>query len=279
MSGDGQDQAVGYKKPPKATQFKKGQSGNPMGRKRKQKAKPLLQGPLPTLAALRAEALRLIPVREGENRQEISTIEAVIRSMARSAIQGGVFAQRTFLELQMAEDERQAEKKRKAFEFWRDYTTQARAEIHDALARGRTVPKLLPHPDDIELDYENLAVRILGPANEEEAAQTKRLERVRDLLFEMMLYHEERGSVDDEDIANWRVGFWWLHYVMVERQLPPRLRGLSKEQSDGIRFRIVWPVRRWEAHLRQECEELGIPFIRYRGPFPTWPLHKLGYRR
>ncbi len=42
MSDDHDDEAVGYGRPPKARQFKKGQSGNPNGRPRKVRPDPAL---------------------------------------------------------------------------------------------------------------------------------------------------------------------------------------------------------------------------------------------
>lgn len=68
---------VGYGKPPKKHQFKKGQSGNPRGRKAKvRNASTLLQ----------IELDKLIVVRDGETERKITKREALITSLVNDAI-------------------------------------------------------------------------------------------------------------------------------------------------------------------------------------------------
>ena len=79
--------AVGYRKPPLHTRFRKGQSGNPTGGRRDteiERAKKLM----------REEAYRLIPVREGDKVRKIPVLQAVLRSLLAHAAKGSVPAQR-----------------------------------------------------------------------------------------------------------------------------------------------------------------------------------------
>lgn len=70
---------VGYGKPPRHTQFKKGQSGNPRGRKRGHRS-------IRTIVLTTLE--EKIWIREGEHRRKVSKTEALIRTTVSRAISG-----------------------------------------------------------------------------------------------------------------------------------------------------------------------------------------------
>ena len=73
------DYDIGYGKPPKATQFPKGRSGNPTGRPRKK----------PTMADTARKALSsLVRVRDGDKVRLITQFEAVIRKQLEMAMKG-----------------------------------------------------------------------------------------------------------------------------------------------------------------------------------------------
>lgn len=73
------DYEVGYGKPPKARQFKKGESGNPRGRPPKSKNMNTL---------LDEELDRLITLRDGNGVRQISTREAIVKQMIQDALKG-----------------------------------------------------------------------------------------------------------------------------------------------------------------------------------------------
>ena len=70
---------VGYGKPPRHTQFKKGQSGNPLGRKRGHRS---IQN------IVRSTLEEKIWIREGETRRKVTKTEALIRTTVGRAISG-----------------------------------------------------------------------------------------------------------------------------------------------------------------------------------------------
>ena len=82
--GPPKDDAVGYGRPPKATQFKKGQSGNPKGRPRRTAA--AVSGKVADI--LRAFIDRRVSVREGDKVIEITLLQAVIRAFVAKAARG-----------------------------------------------------------------------------------------------------------------------------------------------------------------------------------------------
>lgn len=80
---------VGYGKPPKKNQFKKGQSGNPNGRPRKSRSR----------STLMEEELNLqITVKEGNQTIMMRKSEAVIKQLVNKAIKGDARAAKIVLE-------------------------------------------------------------------------------------------------------------------------------------------------------------------------------------
>ena len=81
---------VGYGKPPKATQFKKGKSGNPRGRPK---------GSLNLATDLTAELGENITIREDGRARKVSKQRALIKSLMAKALQGDVRATASVLAL------------------------------------------------------------------------------------------------------------------------------------------------------------------------------------
>lgn len=75
---------VGYKKPPRHTQFKPGQSGNPSGRPKK--AKKLLE-----ILNKEVRAVATLVEQSGK-RQKVSMLEAIVRHCVRNAAKGDLKA-------------------------------------------------------------------------------------------------------------------------------------------------------------------------------------------
>ncbi len=84
------DYPVGYKRPPAASRFKKGQSGNPKGR---------TKGALTTSDLFLREASRFITVKSGESVRQIPKREALVRRLIDMSIQGDLAAARLVLPL------------------------------------------------------------------------------------------------------------------------------------------------------------------------------------
>jgi hypothetical protein len=80
---DQKDGAVGYKRPPVATRFKPGQSGNPKGRKK---------GVRNFKTDVRNELDEVITVREGGREMKITKQRALVKALVAAAIKGDMRA-------------------------------------------------------------------------------------------------------------------------------------------------------------------------------------------
>jgi Family of unknown function (DUF5681) len=96
---------VGYCKPPEASRFKPGQSGNPKGRPRGARNKMPALNEEHLKAIVIREAYRPIKVREGKMQISTSIAEALVRSLAVNAARGQPRAQQMFLKM-LSETER-----------------------------------------------------------------------------------------------------------------------------------------------------------------------------
>ncbi|MEP2530922.1 DUF5681 domain-containing protein [Shimia sp.] len=90
MSDQQQDYEVGYGKPPKSGQFKKGQSGNSKGRPKAAKG---------ILASLKRELETKIAVREGNREVCMSKAEAMAKQIIAKALKGDPQAMMVILKL------------------------------------------------------------------------------------------------------------------------------------------------------------------------------------
>ncbi|WP_281301691.1 MULTISPECIES: DUF5681 domain-containing protein [unclassified Iodidimonas] len=90
---------VGYGQPPKASRFKKGQSGNPQGRPPKPKPQPPRLTDHLFDSFLEEEAYRPVQLRENGKTIQLPAVQAVIRALMVNAAKGNRLAQVQFLDI------------------------------------------------------------------------------------------------------------------------------------------------------------------------------------
>ena len=95
MSDDGYE--VGYKRPPKHTQFQKGRSGNPNGRPK---------GTRNLKTDLLEELAETIVIREGERPRQVSKQRAFVKTLMAKALKGDMRAAAPLLRLMEVHDEK-----------------------------------------------------------------------------------------------------------------------------------------------------------------------------
>ena len=191
------DYEVGYGKPPKSGQFKKGQSGNPKGRPKgaKNKAPASLKKMYDLVLK---EAYREVTVQDKEGPRSLSIFEAALRSLGVKAAQGNVRASKLLIDLTSKVEAEELRERLEGFDKAVAYKTQKRAEIRAYQARGEKPPMMLPHPDDIEINYETGEVIYHGPVNEDDPEKWNRLHgTIATLVEENRELQKRLATLDD----------------------------------------------------------------------------------
>lgn len=170
-SPDQNDYAVGHGKPPEATRFKPGQSGNPKGRPKGKKNRPEAPQHERLKSIILEEAYRTIKVNDGSAQVSVPMAQAVVRSLAVTAAKGNTRAQKLFSEL-LANTELS---NKQADDDYAETIIEYKAEWEFELERRKrqgitTLPDPLPHPDDIIVDFRKNTLSVYGPMDKRELA-------------------------------------------------------------------------------------------------------------
>ncbi|WP_297755806.1 DUF5681 domain-containing protein [uncultured Shimia sp.] len=200
---------VGYRKPPNHSRFKKGKSGNPKGRPKgsKNKAPKSLTKMREILIE---EAYREVTIQDKSGPVTLPIIQAAIRALAFKAAQGNVSAHKQLMSsLSLAEADARKERL-EGFDKAVAYKKAKLADIRAYEARGEEPPMIIPHPDDIEIDYETGEVIYHGPVNEDDLELWRKLhgtiatlaEESRELQKRIDAHVETDGDGEKKDRDN-----------------------------------------------------------------------------
>jgi hypothetical protein len=134
---------VGYRRPPKSSQFKKGQSGNPRGSSPKVQRRLRRQG-LPLDDLILENSQTLVRIREGNRTSRINVKEGMIRKLSALAFSGNRLALTSYLKMIQAAEQNKLAEVRADYEMYRNYKDQYPARAKACRDRGR--PLLYPIP-------------------------------------------------------------------------------------------------------------------------------------
>ena len=279
--GAKRDYSVGKGKPPKEHQIKPGEVRNPYGRGGKPKAErtPFLTDE-PNQKMFLAEAQRAVRVNSGESSEELPTAQVVMRALAIDAMKPGhAFSKREYLRLLRDYERSEFEKRRKVFDYWRDYADKAKAAIKRAREGGESEPRLVPHPDDIRFNFEELTVTFIGPVTDEEADEIEKQCRIRNLFFEMAIF--DAPDVQNEPglpLGQREIAIWMVYYILMDLSLPPRLKGISVKVSREVERRAFSRYQKWHSYLEERFAAEGLPFVLFGKKGPVFRMDEFADR-
>ena len=194
---------MGYGKPPQHSQFKKGQSGNPLGRPPKPKTpKPETLAPEGRSAADMNKVLHeTVKLKEGGKVRDASKAEALQRRMEQMALKGESILLMSDLRRQLLEgDARRTQQIETDHAFWKDYKTNHSRFLATLQIREPLLAEWLPAPEDVILPRGELA-RYRGAITTAEAVELDLLRRFRDALIVQLTWDIRTAPRRNTDTA------------------------------------------------------------------------------
>ena len=199
----------------------------------------------------------------------MTTSEAIMRSQVKSAVGGGQYAQKHFIERLVRAETADRRRLDEEVEVAKQYVARCREEIVEAASKGETPPRHLPHPDDVIIDSEK-GVRIVGPVNEQEAAELDRTRKLRDLLLMQDALERRLNDNPESDAPCDRITTALLFATVLDNSMPARFRLSDIEMELKTRRGEVMPKRELLKTLYRAWREIGVPLPR-GWTFPPLP--------
>lgn len=191
------DYEVGYGRPPKATRFPKGQSGNPAGRPKGARNRKPRNWEERLIDLIRAESEREVTVRENGEPVTMTAAKAVVRSINFSAVKGNVRAQALFLELVRSAAAEDGRRKTALMDALIAYKREWQNVFDDCDRAGKTRPDVALDPNDIVIDEETGEPAYVGVLRGWQSADDR--ERIREHEAELRFWQKELEATDDPE--------------------------------------------------------------------------------
>jgi len=233
----GGEYKVGHGKPPEAFRFKQGVSGNPSGRPKGSGNN--MAAPDELTRMIFDEALRPLPVKEHGKVKSMQTARAITRSVNHKAANGDVRAQKLAFDFMIAAQDKLTARKDEIFLAAWEYKKQWAEDSKWRRQRGLPDPEILPHPNDLLLNFETRDVLMVGLTRDQEELIRRLIEAKE--FFEAGLLETLKGPHTDED----------LRYVLEEVEY---CVGMLKKLSKALG--VPWGENLGQAPDLQKLREL-----------------------
>lgn len=220
----GKDYDIGYGKPPKHTRFVKGQSGNPVGRPRKPKPRPLALSDAPSASLFAQEIYRMVPLRENGEKVELTMLQAMLRAAMTNAVKGNRLQFKYLFEQARELEEMHLKYKHMHYVRLEQQKRDGERRLADRAGRGLPPPHLLPHPEDIVLNPYTFEACVNGPETVEDERMYEHLAELRDHLAVRAVHAGEfDGPVSPRD-GNAPTCVHMVFARWCDSLMPPRYR-------------------------------------------------------
>jgi hypothetical protein len=168
----GEDEDVGYGRPPRSTRFQPGVSGNPSGRPKGSKNRSPSKSALRRFrAVVLEEAYRDVTVQEHDGFFQVPAMTAAMRSVAEQAASGDQNAQHLLFRLVAEVEREERAEEQAAFRAAIAYKEKASETLARRKESGQFGPPILPDPEHVHINVFAQSVVIRGPETVEEQVE------------------------------------------------------------------------------------------------------------
>lgn len=167
------------------TRFKKGQSGNPNGRPRKNGKQNSSQDFEPSIDKILLEfANRELTVKFGDTTVRMTGEQALIQSQYKSALGGNVHATKDLLTRTERAGQNKQMRQAERANGWREYKAHYTAQLQKMRDQDEAFDEnqQLPHPDDVDISWDNV-VTFKRPLDKDQLERCYETVKVRDTLI------------------------------------------------------------------------------------------------
>ena len=229
------DYPVGYGKPPEASKFKKGRSGNPSGASKKARARKADGNSSPFGHIMLDEVGRAVAINDNGKRTKITAARAISRSLMIDAVKGNRSAQKLVLDQVQTAHDRQQTAARERFGMLVQYFASRTSTHNSPTAPTPHDLNFWPHPDDIKLDYGNFTGQVVGPIDAQQAQRFIALvtdHRIWRARLDQVLAMASPSSADIRAIYETAVGTITHLLSAIRAHLPPSFKA-QLDWDDG----------------------------------------------